>query len=94
MSDADILSSFPPGFLAEVAAILRAGGKRHGCAPHETGGGQTLVDHVSHLKAHAADAERAVVVGDHAHDPDSGASQWAHVGARAALAYGLEKAGR
>ncbi len=88
---------FPPGYLADVAAILRAGAARHGCEPHETGGGQGIDDHLQHLLDHALVADNdlsrpgATVPKP---DPDSGRSQFAHVGARAALGFGLERAAK
>lgn len=52
MTDAEILACFPPGFLAAVALVLVAGGARHGCAPSESGGGQTFDDHLRHALDH------------------------------------------
>jgi hypothetical protein len=86
---------FPPGYLAEVAAILRAGAERHGCEPHETGAGQTCDDHLQHLLGHALTADNdmsAPGVAVPKPDPDSGRSQFAHVGARAALGWERERA--
>jgi hypothetical protein len=85
----------PPGYLAEVAAILRAGAERHGCAPHETGGEQSLDDHLRHLLGHANRVDGDLMHGrDVKPDPDSGRSQFAHVGARAALGWEREQAAR
>jgi hypothetical protein len=96
--DADLLAAarcFPPGYLAEVAAILRAGAERHGCEPHETGGDQSCDDHLQHLLGHALTADNdmsAPGVAVPKPDPDSGRSQFAHVGARAALGWERERA--
>lgn len=79
----------PPGFLAEVAAILRAGAARHGVAPHETGGGQTTIDHLDHARAHLERARFYAAAGRPVRpDADSGRAQEAHVAARCALAWG------
>lgn len=47
-----LVACFPPGVLAEVAEVLVAGGIRHGCAAHESGGGQTFDDHLRHALDH------------------------------------------
>lgn len=91
-ADAAILADaacLPPGFLTEVAAILRAGAARHGVAPHETGGGQTTIDHLDHARDHLERARfDAAAVRPVRPDPDSGRAQEAHVAARCALAFG------
>ena len=86
-----IAASFPPGFLEEVAAILVS--NPHGVGPTESGGGQTLDDHLQHAINHLLVADNdlskpgATVPRP---DPDSGRSQFAHAAARCALARGLE----
>lgn len=95
-ADAALLAAarcFPPGYLAEVAAILTAGGKRHGCEPHETGGGQSIDDHLQHALDHLHAVDHGLMHGrDVKPDRDSGRSQFAHAGARTALGWGLERA--
>lgn len=54
-ADAELLAAarcFPPGVLAKVAAVLRAGGADRGVEPHQTGGGQTREDHLRHAIDH------------------------------------------
>lgn len=58
-SDAAILADarcLPPGLLAAVAAVLREGGAAKGCAPHESGGGQTMAEHLEHAFYHVGGA--------------------------------------
>ena len=81
MSDADC---FPPGFLAAVAAVLRAGAERHGVAPHETGGGQTRDDHLRHAIDHLYGAAMG----------DTSEPHILNATARLALAWGQEQAGK
>ena len=80
---AALLACFPPGVLAEVAAVLREGAAAKGCAPHETGGGQTREDHLAHAL-------------DHVHGASVGDTSEPHIDhaiARLVLARGLELAG-
>lgn len=46
----------PPGLLAAVAAVLREGATAKGCAPHESGGGQTMAEHLEHAFDHVGGA--------------------------------------
>lgn len=46
----------PPGLLAAVAAVLREGAAAKGCAPHESGGGQTMAEHLEHAFDHVGGA--------------------------------------
>lgn len=58
-SDAAILADaacLPPGLLAAVAAVLREGAAAKGCAPHESGGGQTMAEHLEHAFDHVGGA--------------------------------------
>lgn len=92
-----LVGCFPAGYLEAVADILRAGAERHGCAPHETGGGQGIDDHLQHLIDHALIADNDLSKPGATMpkpDLDSGRSQFAHVGARSALAFAMETAGR
>lgn len=57
--DAAILADarcLPPGLLAAVAAVLREGATAKGCAPHESGGGQTMAEHLEHAFDHVGGA--------------------------------------
>ena len=80
---AGLLACFPAGVLEEVADVLRAGAAAKGCAPHETGGGQTREDHLAHAL-------------DHVHGASVGDTSEPHIDhaiARLVLARGLELAG-
>jgi hypothetical protein len=74
-------AAFPLGYLAEVAAILRAGAKRHGCEPHETGGDQSFDDHLRHALDHVYGAAMGATDEPHL----------LHAAARLALAFGAVK---
>lgn len=84
MSDAEILASFPPGFLAAVAAVLVEGARVKGCEPWESGGNQSFKDHLTHLAGHAdrawCDADE---YGPQRVDPED----ITHAAARCALAW-------
>ena len=75
-------SCLPAGYLAEVAAILRAGAEHHGCRPHETGGGQVFSDHLHHAIAHLLLCEQG----------DTSEPHLLHAAARLALAWEREQA--
>lgn len=84
-ADAALLADarcFPPGVLAEAAAVLRAGGARHGVAANATGGGQTREDHLRHALDHVYGAAMG----------DESEPHIDHAIARLALARGLELA--
>ena len=74
----------PPGLLAAVAVVLREGGTAKGCAPHESGGGQTYRDHIEHAAEHVADLDVAI-------DDEAPADEddLTHAVARLALAWSL-----
>jgi hypothetical protein len=79
----DDANCFPPGVLAEVAAVLRHGQAKYSAAsPAETGGGQTREDHIRHAIAHVYGAAMG----------DESEPHIAHAIARLALARGLELA--
>ncbi len=83
----------PPGLLAEVAAILRDGAARHRCAPNETGGGQTAIDHLVHAIDHVHNVMDDFFAGRPVRiDPSTGRSELVHAIARLALVRGLEPA--
>lgn len=90
-----VAGCFPPGVLAEVAAVLRHGAAKTGApSPAETGGGQTIVDHLRHAYGHVAAAGFAANTGlPPAIDHETGRSDISHAIARLALARGLELAG-
>lgn len=76
----------PPGLLAAVAAVLREGGAAKGCAPHESGGGQTMAEHLEHAFDHVGGARSVEQCHGAAEvDPDD----LTHAIARLALAWSL-----
>ena len=86
-ADAALLADarcLPPGLLAAVAVVLREGGTAKGCAPHESGGGQTYRDHIEHAAEHVADLDVAI-------DDEAPADEddLTHAIARLALAWSL-----
>ena len=48
----DAARCFPPGTIELVAAVLRDGAAAKGCEPWQSGGGQTVADHVQHAFDH------------------------------------------
>jgi len=83
VSDAELVACFPPGVLERVADVLREGGEAKGCAPHETGGGQTFDDHLRHALDHVYGAAHG----------DASEPHIDHAIARLVLARGLELTG-
>lgn len=73
---------FPPGLLAEAAALLTERGAKTGAGPTDTVDGQTFDDHVEHADEHMIDVALGCAT-----DVDSGRHPIAHVVARMALAY-------
>ena len=85
-ADAALLAAarcFPPGFLAAVAAVLVEGARVNGCQPWESGGGQTVGDHLEHAYQHAARS-----VQDHLETGRASDEDLTHAAARLALAWG------
>lgn len=85
-ADAALLAAarcFPPGFVEAVAAVLVEGARVKGCEPWESGGGQSLVDHLEHLCGHADRAHLDATHGTTGVDE----TDLTHAAARAALAY-------
>lgn len=80
----------PPRALAEMARVLRFGGAARGCGPAESGGGQTVADHLRHAEAHLFLARK---VGHGSRDAETGALDAVHAACRAALAAELVLAG-
>ncbi len=77
-----LVACFPAGYLEEVAAVLVEGGKVKGCAASESGGGQTIVDHVAHAYNHVG-----ALVSDIGDDRPISVEDITHAGARCALAW-------
>lgn len=92
MTDAEILSCFPPGVLAEAAEVLRHGARKYAAASaSQTGSGQTVADHLRHAFGHVVGAGFAANMGlPPAIDAETGRSDITHAIARLALARGLE----
>jgi hypothetical protein len=94
MTDAELLACFPRAVLEEVAEVLRHGQVRYRApSPAETGGGQTVVDHLRHAYGHVAAAGFAAGQGmPVAIDEATGKADSVHAIARLVLARGLELA--
>ena len=75
-----LVSTFPQGVLEAVAEVLTAGGKAKGCAANETGGGQSLEDHLFHAREHVYGAQ----------NEDTSEPHVLHAIARLVLAAGCE----
>lgn len=72
----------PPLVLPELARVLRIGAAKHGCVPHETGGGQTVRDHLDHAAEHL----RRAMARPSNRDAETGALDLVHAMARIGLA--------
>ncbi len=78
----DAADAMPTRALAEAARVLRYGAVKHGCEPHEPGGGQTPRDHLDHAAEHL----RRAMARLSNRDAETGALDLIHCAARCLLA--------